>query len=72
MRNTDGMKYVPDNSFFPAVDILTDVNSVPRLRGFLLLNLDGSVVNNQQNSLNPIFYPAVADFSYQQTVLRSI
>lgn len=72
VKNTKGVKYVPDNYFYPNTDTPTDGNKIVRLRGFLMLNLDGSVINNLSGTFSPVFYPAVADFSYQQTVLRSI
>jgi hypothetical protein len=71
-RNANGMKYVPDTTFFPSVDISTDQNKIPRLRGFLMLDLNGVVINTIQGTLNPVFYPQVSDFSLQSTVLRTI
>lgn len=71
-RNTKGMRYVPDSTFSPAVDIPVDSNKIPRLRGFLLLALDGSVINTLQNTLSPVYYPSNPGFEYQQTVLRSL
>jgi hypothetical protein len=37
-----------------------------------MLNLQGGVISSIANTLTPAFYPSVADFSFQQTVLRSI
>lgn len=72
VKHTNGIRYVPDEYFYPRVDIPTDKNSIVRLRGLLMLNLQGAVINTNSNTLNPVFYPQVADFSYQSTVLRSI
>lgn len=72
VKNTKGMKYVPDEFFYPNIDIPTDSNKLPRLRGFLMLDLNGAVINNLQGSFNPVFYPNVADFSFAQTMLRTI
>ncbi|HPI19955.1 MAG TPA: baseplate J/gp47 family protein [Candidatus Kapabacteria bacterium] len=72
VRTTAGVKYVPDNYFYPNMDISIDADKFPRFRGFLLLDLSGNIVNSITNPLNPLFYPAVADFSYQQTTLMSI
>lgn len=71
-KNGTGMKYVPDQYFYPRTDIVVNVNKLPRLRGFMLLDLDGQIIQNYQGTLVPAFYPAVADFSYQSTVLDSI
>jgi hypothetical protein len=72
VKQTPGVRYVPDQQFFPRVDIPIDPAKLPRLRGFLMLNLDGSILSDDQGNLDPVFYPFNADFSFQQTVLRSI
>lgn len=72
VKNTKGMKYVPDEFFYPRIDISTDPNKLPRLRGFLMLSLDGSIINTVEGTLNPIYYPAKADFSFISSVLRNI
>ncbi len=71
-KNTKGVKYIPDQHFTPNYDMMVDKNKLPRVRGFLMLNLDGSPIVNYQGTLNPIFYPNVADFKFSQTVLNSI
>lgn len=72
VKNTRGIKYVPDEYFYPRVDIAVDKNKLPRLRGFLMLNLQGGVINTITGTLNPVYYPQVADFSFISTVLRTI
>ena len=72
VKSTQGVKYVPDNFFFPNVDIAIDVNKLPRIRGFLMLDTNGNILANLTGTLSPTFYPQQADFSFQQTVLRSI
>lgn len=69
VKSTPGVKYVPDQYFFPNIDIACDIHRLPRLRGFLMLNLDGSIIQNYTGTLSPVYYPAVSDFSYQQTIL---
>lgn len=72
VKNTPGVKYVPDQYFYPNNDQAVDKNKLPRLRGFLILNLQGQVVSDLQGILMPEYFPQVADFSYQQTVLQTI
>lgn len=72
VKFSTGVKYVPDEFFYPRVDIPVDPNKLPRLRGFLMLNLQGGVINTINGTLNPVYYPAQADFSFQQTVLKTI
>ncbi len=72
VKNTTGVKYVPDEYFYPRIDIPTDPNKLPRLRGFLMLDLSGNIINTVQGTLNPVYYSQTADFAYQQTILRTI
>ena len=72
VKNTPGVKYVPDQYFFPSIDIIVDTHRLPRLRGFLMLDLNGNIIQNFSGTLSPVHYPNVADFSYQQTVLNNI
>lgn len=72
VKNVQGVKYVPDQYFYPNNDQATDPNKLPRLRGFRMINLDGSVVTDLQGGVNASFYPNVADFSLQSTVLATI
>ena len=66
------VRYVPDTFFFPNNDIVTDITKLPRLRGFLLLDINGDIISDAGNNLNPIYYPVNADFSFQSTILSSI
>jgi len=72
VKNVRGVKNVPDQFFYPNNDVATYRNKLPRLRGFRMLNLDGAIVIDLQGGVNAEFYPNVADFSLQQTVLTTI
>jgi hypothetical protein len=72
VQNTKGVRYVPDQYFYPGNDIVVDKNKLPRLRGFAMLNLTGQIIRNLTGTLDPIYYPNQADFSFQSTVLRNI
>jgi uncharacterized phage protein gp47/JayE len=52
VKGTPGVKYVLDNYFSPATDILIPRNQIPRMRGFLMLNPDGSIIVNSTVPLN--------------------
>jgi len=71
-RSVEGVKYIPDTYFYPNNDVVIDKNKIPRFRGFLMLNLSGGVLTNYSGTINPIYYPSIADFSYQQTILNSL
>lgn len=72
VKGTRGVKYVPDQFFVPGTDIASDIDKLPRIRGFRMLDLNGSVIRDTAGVLLPVYYPAEADFNYQQTVLSSI
>lgn len=72
VKDTAGIKYVPDTFFYPNNDIIIDKDKIPRFRSFLMLNLNGDIISNQSNTLNPIFYPSNSNQSYQSTVLNTI
>lgn len=72
VQSTKGVRYCPDQYFYPRIDIPVDVFKLPRIRGFLMLNLDGSIISNFSGTLSPVFYPNIADFSYVANVLRDL
>lgn len=72
VKDTPGIKYVPDTYFIPNNNLSIDKNKIPRFRSFLMLNLQGTIISNQLNTLNPIFYPNYPDKNYQSTVISTI
>lgn len=71
-KNTPGIKYIADQYFYPRVDLSINPFKLPRVRSFLMLNLQGQVINNYTGTLSPVFYPNVIDESYHQTILSNI
>lgn len=72
VKFTPGVNYVYDQFFYPNIDVNISYDKLPRLRGFLMLDKTGAIISNESGSLSPVYYPAVADFSYQQTVLNDV
>lgn len=72
VKNVSGIKYVPDQYFFPRNDVAVSSYKIPRLRGFLMLDINGSVISNLSGTLSPVYYPAVADLSLISTVLQAL
>lgn len=70
-KNIEGMDYIPDQYFYPRQDVFFPVNLIPRMRGFLMLDIDGQVISNYQGTLSPQYYPNVIDASYFSTVLEN-
>lgn len=71
-KSTEGVVYVPDQFFYPNQDLTTDLSKLPRIRGFQMLNMSGQIVSNGSGTLNPVFYPTIADFSFITTVLSEL
>lgn len=67
-----GVIHIPDQYFYPRTDLTIDSFKLPRLRSFLMLNLQGQVISNVNNSLSPVYYPNVVDESFHLTVLKNI
>ena len=72
VKDIPGIKYVPDNTFYPNIDVAVDMDKVPRFRSFLMLDLKGNIIINQSGTLNPIFYQNNQNSSYQTTVFNTI
>lgn len=72
VKNTKDVKYCPDEYFYPAEDIPTNANTLPRLRGFIMLDLDGNIIDSYAGSFNPIYYPSSPDSQFQATVLATL
>jgi len=72
VKGAPGIKYVVDTYFSPSEDVLIETNKYPRIRGFLMLDRDGNILSDVSGVLSPVFYPADADFSFQQTILNTI
>ncbi len=56
VKDTQGAKTVPDKRFFPAQDIEVPEGQFPRFRSFILRDLDGVIIVDQQGSLDPVFF----------------
>jgi len=69
---TQGVNYVSDAYFYPNSDVAIDVYSLPRIRGFQMLDLNGNLIKDLQGVLNPVYYPSEIDFIYQAQVLKTV
>jgi len=72
VKTTEGIRYVPDQYFYPNADLSTNILKLPRIRGFQMLDLNGNIISNGSGTLNPVYYPTEADFSLISTVLANL
>lgn len=68
VKDHPNVKYVVDSFFYPNNDVEVDITKLPRIRGFVMLDLDGNLIIDNSNVLNPIFYPNEIDFKFQSTI----
>src|SRR5574344_1443720 len=56
-KNVEGVRYVPDTHFFPHSDINVPKYQLPRIRGFVLRDLDGNIIEDNGGVLSEFYYP---------------
>ena len=66
------VKYVPDQNFTPNQDIQIDPSKLPRMRGCILMDMNGAIIESSTGKLNPVYYPTSPDLFFQTSVLSSI
>lgn len=57
VKKSEGVKYVPDQYFFPYYDEQVPINQLPRIRGFVMRDADGNILYDSDSTLSPTFYP---------------
>lgn len=72
VKAVTGVRRVIDNMFFPNTYVDVPRGQLPRFRGFVMMNIQGIVLENISGTLNPFYYPTESDFAYQATVLRRL
>lgn len=77
IRNTDGVRYVSDAFFLPKSDINMTNYRLPRVRGFVVRDMDGGVLSDNysitsQFDYTDYFFPNSPDANFQQSVITTI
>lgn len=68
IRNQYGIKSLPEQFFTPHVDVGVDSLSLPRLRGFVMRDMNGVALTNNNQTIIPVYYGP----DYTENVLFSI
>lgn len=58
VKDTEGVRYVPDKFFYPNNDEFPVANKLPRIKKFVMRDLLGNVIADSNNVLSPVFYTA--------------
>lgn len=72
IKAVPGITRVLDNYFYPNTNFEVPRGQLPRFRGFLMMNLQGVILENIAGTLDPFYYPSESDFAFQATVLKSL
>jgi hypothetical protein len=57
VKENEGIKYVPDDFFNPSEDEEVPENELPRIKKFIMRDLSGNIISDNNNVLSPVFYP---------------
>ena len=71
-KNVDGVRYIPDTHFKPAADINVPRYRLPRIRGFILRDLNGDVIEDNNGLMSAVYYPNTEEDGYIASVLSNI
>lgn len=69
-KSQRNVEYVPDKFFFPNSDIQISRTFLPRIRSFILRDLQGEILFNNDNAVSPVFYANDIDDGFAQTILH--
>jgi hypothetical protein len=72
VKRQTGVQYLPDQFFIPRNDIDVASPYLPRLRKFVIRDIDGRVLRDKANAIVPVYYQSEADVDYLTTVLSNI
>lgn len=65
VKTATGVKYVPDEYFYPSFDEEVPLNQLPRIRGFRMRDLNGNIFYDSGQTLSNLFYPAIKEDIYK-------
>lgn len=71
-KNVEGVRYVPDTHFHPAADINVPRYRLPRVRGFILRDLSGNVIEDNGGLMSAVYYSNTIEEGYIASVLSNI
>ena len=71
-KNTEGVRYIPDNYFYPQSDINVPSNKLPRIRGFIMYDLNGNIIKSNNGLISDVYYPNSPNIDFQSSVVNTI
>lgn len=58
VKSTEGVRYVASEWFKPNYDEVVSEFMLPRVKKFIMRDLEGNVIFDSENQFSPVFYPA--------------
>ena len=71
-KSVEGVRYVPDANFYPNSDINVPKYRLPRIRGFIMRDLDGNIIEDNNGVMSDVYYPNEMDLNLQYSVFNNI
>lgn len=71
-KNANGVRYIPDNYFYPQADIIVGKYQLPRVRGFIMYDLNGNIIESNNGLISDVYYPNSPDIDFQSSVVNTI
>lgn len=72
VKQVKGVRYAPDNYFYPYSDINVPKYRLPRVRGFIMRDLEGNIIADNNGMMSDTYYPNEVDYNFQSSVLTTI
>jgi len=63
IRFTNGVTYLSEKNFYPFSNFKTNIK-LPRLRGFVMRDLNGNVIIDNNRGINPVYYNSQENDNY--------
>lgn len=57
IKNTEGVEFISNATFNPNKDLNISRKTLPRVKSFLIRDLDGNLISDSQGNFMPIYYP---------------
>jgi hypothetical protein len=72
VKRQTGVQYLPSQFFSPNSDTDATKPYLPRLRKFLIRDIDGNVLKDRANAIVPVYYQNNIETNYTSTVLSNL
>ena len=72
VKQVDGVRYAPDTHFYPQSDINVPKYQLPRMRAFIMRDIDGNIIEDNNGVMSDVFYPNERDDAFIGSVLKNI